>query len=338
MNEYGIIGEPALSTQSGQFELGWVFEVGSADIPIKGLRTFLPVNASTKINLWSNANARLATVTVVSIVGEWVEGEIEPLLLLANTQYKVTAFSTSRYQGVPSELTFNDKLTFITGCGSSTSDGAPTFTENKAYPLVDIVIGEAKKNYKTSGSYQTPLIINNTSIRIKWIEEKPIGTNIVIEYATEQNSATWNTVENAAILNVGNIYLRATLSTTDVTITPKLIGVWFETANAPQDTIVITTHPQRRFNNVEGNLTVNYDQAKGTLTGSSGFVESFEVSFLPTDLEKKVNPNETHKFKVNASTQVDFTKIGYKKINANEKFKVSSTATVVLTYVGVVNP
>ena len=45
------------------------------------------------------------------------------------------------------------------------------------------------------------------------------------------------------------------------------------------------------FNNVEGNLTVEYDATKGNLSGTGGVVESFIEVFTPTELIQTPNPN-----------------------------------------------
>lgn len=55
--------------------------------------------------------------------------------------------------------------------------------------------------------------------------------------------------------------------------------------------ILLTLDWWSRFNNVEGELTVEYDATKGSLTGAGGAVESFEVSFNPIDLIQTPNPN-----------------------------------------------
>jgi len=58
------------------------------------------------------------------------------------------------------------------------------------------------------------------------------------------------------------------------------------------DKAILLTFPNMGgFNNVEGNLTVNYDATKGNLSGRGGAVESFENVFLPTDLIQTPNPN-----------------------------------------------
>lgn len=53
-----------------------------------------------------------------------------------------------------------------------------------------------------------------------------------------------------------------------------------------------------RFNDVEGNITIKYDAAKGNLSGRGGAVESFERSFLPTDLIQTPNPHEQENISV----------------------------------------
>lgn len=54
--------------------------------------------------------------------------------------------------------------------------------------------------------------------------------------------------------------------------------------------ILLTMKPLNRFRNVEGNLTIKYDQSKGNLAGIGGVVEGFERAFSPNDLIQVPNP------------------------------------------------
>lgn len=74
------------------------------------------------------------------------------------------------------------------------------------------------------------------------------------------------------------------------------------------DTILLTFDEANRFNNVEGDITVAYDQTVGNLSGIRA-VESFEVSFTPEDLEP--SPVDEHIITVRGEPVVDFIKVTY---------------------------
>lgn len=106
-----------------------------------------------------------------------------------------------------------------------------------------------------------------------------------------------------------------------------------------ENAILLTTHPQERFNNVEGPLTVQYDQSQGSLRGRGGPVEGFTKVFTPTDLEPKPNPGIEENLAVSTEANVDFIKVTYGQAYAEEEqLTVSATATVDFIYVGVINP
>lgn len=104
------------------------------------------------------------------------------------------------------------------------------------------------------------------------------------------------------------------------------------------DTILLTMHPQRRFNNVEGPLTVQYDQTVGSLRGRGGPVEGFTETFTPTDLEPKPNPHVAENIEISAEANVTFTKVTYNQRYTDEQITVNAFATVDFIYVGIINP
>lgn len=102
--------------------------------------------------------------------------------------------------------------------------------------------------------------------------------------------------------------------------------------------LLVTLHPQSRFNNVEGPLTIQYDQSHGSLRGRGGPVEGFTEIFTPTDLVPKPNPGVAESVEVSAEANVNFTKVTYNQRYSDEQITVSVNATVDFIYVGVVNP
>jgi hypothetical protein len=102
--------------------------------------------------------------------------------------------------------------------------------------------------------------------------------------------------------------------------------------------LLVTMHPQERFNNVDGPLTVQYDQSQGSLRGRGGPVEGFTEVFTPTDLEPKPNPGIEENLEISTEANVDFIKVTYRQAYAEEQITVSASATVDFIYVGVINP
>lgn len=175
--------------------------------------------------------------------------------------------------------------------------------------------------------------------RIRWQENKPQNTDILIEYTTGETQGQWQEVSNGDIINADmNLWIRATLSTEDAIVTPTLRDLWLEEASEPQDKILITMDQFDRFNNALGNIKVQYDSTKGTLQGRGGPVESFTEEFTPTGLVQKPNPGLAENFKMTAGAAVDLLKVEYNNRYAAENFKITAAATITLTFVGVINP
>lgn len=145
----------------------------------------------------------------------------------------------------------------------------------------------------SEGTYAPPPIDTSmlpSAPRIRFEGDTPDGTSVTVEYACtdddETPPETWMSVDDEDLLTIDDAYLwlRYTLETEDTSKTPTLLAVWLEEAEAPPDTILLTMTPDSRFNDVEGDLTISYERAKGTLTGNRP-VEDFTESFTPTGLE-----------------------------------------------------
>ena len=80
------------------------------------------------------------------------------------------------------------------------------------------------------------------------------------------------------------------------------------------DKIQLNMEPLDKFNNAVGPITVAY--SGGTLMGEGGPVESFEETFLPTDLIAKPNQHPTEHIDLTdiklfpVLTKIDFPTIG----------------------------
>lgn len=102
--------------------------------------------------------------------------------------------------------------------------------------------------------------------------------------------------------------------------------------------LTITLHPQSRFNNVDGNLTLTYDHTKGNLRGLGGPVDSFVETFIPTDLQPKPNPSAFERVITEAALETIFTRIYYKDRYSDEAFNVNATCSLYFFHVDEQNP
>ena len=196
--------------------------------------------------------------------------------------------------------------------------------------------------YKTNGQYLSNILnVGYDSAKIFWSENKPSGTDVNIEYATGEVQGQWQGVLNGDVISINtNLWLRATLSTLDTSVTPTLQDLWLEDSDAPQDKILLTMDWWGRFNNVDDKIKVLYDASKGSLTGAGGAVESFEIEFTPQDLVQTPNPNEEELIKAYPYEIVlNLNELDFEKSYANEYLKAYPYAIVLtLTDIGEINP
>ena len=196
--------------------------------------------------------------------------------------------------------------------------------------------------YETERVETFPPIQIDGSYRIAWSEDKPTGTDITIEYSTGATQGSWMQLGNGDLITPDtNLWLRATLETTDTTKTPTLSRVWIEEPIQPQDKLLITVDQFSRFNNVEGQLTVSYNQALGDLKGITGDVLSFNYSFTPTDLRREINPNDEETIRGVIIATLDYSLISYLNASSTDQHTIKAnvlSATVEYTDVTIVNP
>jgi len=197
----------------------------------------------------------------------------------------------------------------------------------------DITLGVVAFNALGTYTATTPADTLPTNPRLKWTEDLPTGTSITAEYAVNQDDETppetWIAINNADLLTIPDpatgyfLWLRFTLATTDTAVTPTLLAVWLEEAEAPPGTILLTMAPDSRFNDVEGDITVSYEREKGTLTGTRP-VEDFTESFTPTGLEP--TPIDRHDITAGIEVAVDLIKVDY--IDLGHKNTITAGITV----------
>ena len=196
--------------------------------------------------------------------------------------------------------------------------------------------------YETERVETFPPIQIDGSYRIAWSEDKPTGTDITIEYSTGATQGTWIQVNNGDLITSDtNLWLRATLETADTSKTPTLSNIWIEEPTQPQDKLLITVGDFNRFNNVEGQLTVSYNQALGSLKGATGDVLSFSFPFAPTELRREINPNDEETIRAVIGVVLDYSLISYLNASSTEQHTIKAnalSATVEYTDVTIVNP
>ena len=95
-----------------------------------------------------------------------------------------------------------------------------------------------------------------------------------------------------------------------------------------------------RFNNVFDTITIEYNSIIGTIRGIGGKVSDFTAYCIPTELIPSPNPYDIHGRIVCSYTQpvVTLTKINRHTVIADEHLVIRPAITVVLTYVGIINP
>jgi hypothetical protein len=187
-------------------------------------------------------------------------------------------------------------------------------------------------SYPDEGTYTLSLDATELpeSPRFRCEASIPDDTAIVIEYTCtdgdEPDSEDWAEIEDGDLLTITGttLWLRYTLTTDDPAVTPTLLSAWLEEPTAPPGTILLTMTPDSRFNDVEGDLTVSYEQATGTLTGTRP-VEDFTESFTPTDLEPTpINVQGT--ITAGIEVEVDFIEVYY--VDLGHKHTITAGITV----------
>lgn len=94
----------------------------------------------------------------------------------------------------------------------------------------------------------------------------------------------------------------------------------------------------QRFNNVVGNITIVYNKILGNLKGVGGFLEDFELPFIPEDLISKVDPHSLHIFEVTPTVTLNLIEVGYEYGYTREIFEATPTMSLELIDVGEINP
>lgn len=109
-----------------------------------------------------------------------------------------------------------------------------------------------------------------------------------------------------------------------------------------EDSILLTIRTPYEFNNVLGNLFVNYDNSKGKLMGRGGLIESFEREFTPADLIPVPDVGITDRLSATTGVStIDFKPVVYTSVNDGKQDKISARvgeAVIDFKDAGIINP
>ncbi len=249
----------------------------------------------------------------------------------------LTLVSLNQATTQPRQASFIDD-----GTGQATGrtfNHSPTTTDTECIIAAVRLISEHEPSKMYETQVETTELSNES--RIRWDADLPEGTNIIAEYAISQETPEeWTSVENEEVIEISPtegyfLWLKLTLSTEDINVTPTLLSLWIEEAEAPPDTILLTFDTYNRFNDVEGNITVSYLQAVGTLAGVRP-VEDFSESFEPEDLE--ATPIDDHTITAGTEVEVEFIPVDYVSGFTDHTVAAASSLEVQLIPVGEIPP
>lgn len=332
---------------------GWKF-TPTEDIRVSAIRIKGAATYTTTAHIWRQSDATLITsVSIDCVSGSWVEQAITPVILTAGVVYIVThnVYTTYGYYGIsgqPSSEYYSDKITNVGDLRIDSQDTMPT-TVTGYYLAIDFILGPAV-TFKTSGTavYSTSSIQSITDLEesyISWIESTPTGTSLLVYTACTSGTPS---EEDYSLCTSGNVipgltsgndlslkilYIKVVLSTTDDTTTPSLSNLQIILSDA-QDVkcLKLKLKDFNRFLNIEGQLTVAYDDTIGNLAGYGGPVESFSVSFSPADLVQKPNPNDPENMEItDVAVNDTLLRVYYTDTKEDESVEITVGVTGTLT-------
>lgn len=262
-------------------------------------------------------------------VGNWRSEDITVLIM---------EWLNSTYDNYGLVLDHNYNQSYDGGVWARMRYRTKEFEDGSLGPYLKITYAEGTEAFPPSGTY-IPAPIDTMVLpadpRLRFETNEPLLTAITVEYAVIDSNITppevWTVADDYDVLSVvpteGNyLWLRFTLTTEDDQTTPTVEAAWLEEADAPQDTIILNLDTYNKFNNVASNITVEYSQAEGNLTGDSP-VENFSESFIPVDLV----PDPIHEHTITATADdliIDFLIVSYEEGNTDHT--ITATASDLL--------
>ena len=146
--EYGIVTIGTLSTNTSNYEAGYVF-TANKKLKFHGFRVY-PYAATSNITcrLWDVASkTQIASVPLASTtVKTWNEVFLdEPVMLEKGKSYAISYYSSpTRYRQTISDSAFNPLITLVSGCYISSSGAYPTNADaTYTHQLIDCIISDA---------------------------------------------------------------------------------------------------------------------------------------------------------------------------------------------------
>lgn len=265
----------------------------------------------TGINNWRSAD-------ITELVQEWMQSIYPNYGLVLDHNY-----GSSYDGGVWANIRYRSK----------------EYVDPNYHPYIEVEYAPFTVENKT-GNWTSPVIQSSGQYRVRWQEDKPMDTDITIEYTTGAEQGQWVEVSNGEVVTSDtNLWFRVTLETTDASVTPTLQDLWIEEPDEPQNQIRLVLNPYSRFNNAVGDITVSYDQSVGNLYGVDGLVTSFTETFTPTDLVPVPNPNPKEKITLGFNTSIELKAIVYKQAyKPVERITLGLSASITRTEVVIENP
>ena len=145
--EYGIVAIGTLSTNTSNYEAGYVF-TANEKLFFHGFRIY-PYAATTNVvcRLWdAETKEVLAQAPVASVTtNAWNEFHLEaPIKLQKGKSYAISYYSSpTRYRQTIATAQFNQRITVTSGCYTSTSGAYPSTVDSTyTHQLVDCIIEE----------------------------------------------------------------------------------------------------------------------------------------------------------------------------------------------------
>ena len=293
----------------------------------------MAVSTSSKINIWINTTGALIhSITFDTVPDQWNEVALEtPLELSSGVSYTISANMTEGY-------TFDSNSSFdgVDYGGTYYKGTLNTFPNIylSYFVTLNFAVLDEVNDYVAEESFLYETGLGSGSYRIKWLDDVPIDTNIEVKY---KSNDVWVAVENDSVISVSNsLELKAILQTTDNTITPELTSIWVENVEVQNKISLI--FGSGKFNNVVGNLTVEYNDSLGNLSGEDGKVESFNKTFLPSGLVAKENPRFREYIDASIDGVINLVEIIKIGISSREYIQASFDGQINLIYIDPVNP
>jgi hypothetical protein len=145
--EYGIVTIGTLSTNTSNYEAGYVF-TANENLFFHGFRIY-PYAATTNVvcRLWdAETKTELAQVPVASVTTKtWNEFRLDaPIKLRKGKSYAISYYSSpTRYRQTIATAEFNPRITVTSGCYTSTNGAYPSTVDSTyTHQLVDCIIEE----------------------------------------------------------------------------------------------------------------------------------------------------------------------------------------------------